>query len=113
MTWAKLDDSFPEHPKVVELSDRAFRIHVTALCYCARNLTDGHVPAPTVRAFTLGKKAPITELVKAGVWNENGRGAYIIHDYLDYNPSREHVEAERARKQEAGREGARKRWHNP
>jgi hypothetical protein len=110
MPWLKIDDAFPEHMKVVGLSDRAFRIHVSALCFCARNLTDGHVPEPTVRALTLGKKTPINDLVRAGLWHENGDGGFVINDYLDYNPSRAHVQAERERKQQAGRRGAEKRW---
>jgi hypothetical protein len=41
MTWVRLDDQFPDHPKVVNLSDRAFRLHVWGICYSARFLTDG------------------------------------------------------------------------
>ena len=41
MTWVKVDDALPEHPKVARLSDAAFRVHISALCYSARNLTDG------------------------------------------------------------------------
>lgn len=110
MTWVKLDDGFPEHPKISELSDRAFRIHVAALCYCGRNLTDGHIPSSVVRSLTLGRGKAVTELVTAEVWHKNGNG-FVINDYLDYNPSREHVEAERERRREAGRKGADKRWN--
>lgn len=112
MSWLKLDDSFPEHEKVADLTDKAFRVHVSALCYAARNLTDGHLPRSVVKTLTLGKAAPITELLAVGLWDNNGNG-YLIHDYLDYNPSREHVQAERERRQSAGRKGANNRWHKP
>ena len=112
MTWAKLDDGFPEHPKVIGLSDAAFRTHVAAICYAARNLTDGHIPAAALLAVSRGKPKAVAELHAAGVWHENGGEGYIIHDYLEYNPSKERVERERERKREGGREGARKRWRH-
>ena len=36
MPWANFDDQFPKHPKVLPLSDAAFRLHVsgvTVICY--------------------------------------------------------------------------------
>lgn len=113
VSWLKLDDSFPEHAKVAELSDKAFRVHVGALCYSARNLTDGHIPAAISKTLTLGRAKLSTELVTAGLWDTNGGGGYVIHDYLDYNPSREQVETERQRRAEAGKKGADQRWHKP
>ena len=41
MTWLRIDDAMVDHPKIIGLSDGAFRLHITALCYCARHLTDG------------------------------------------------------------------------
>lgn len=41
MSWVRLDDGFADHPKIAALDDRAFRIHIWALCYSARHLTDG------------------------------------------------------------------------
>lgn len=110
MTWVKLDDSFPEHKKIVELSDRAFRIHVAAICYSARNLTDGHIPPSVVRTLTFAKKTPLNELVKAGLWRENGSGGYLIHDYLEYNPSAEAVKDQRAKRVAAGSAGGLQKW---
>jgi hypothetical protein len=87
MTWAKLDDSFPEHPKVIGLSDRAFRVHVTAICFAAKNETDGEIPrAALARLAGTGKAA--AELVAAGLWDTTSRGGWAIHDYLKYNPSK-------------------------
>lgn len=94
MTWARLDDSFAEHPKVGRLSDAAFRAHVTAICYSARLLTDGFVPDAAVRAYP--RKA-VEELRKIGLWEREPDGSgWWLHDYLDYNPTRERVLAKRA-----------------
>ncbi len=51
MGWVKLDDKFPEHPKLERIGDRAFRIHIRGLCYSALHLTDGLVPRAVVRRW--------------------------------------------------------------
>lgn len=95
MTWLRLDDGFAAHPKVAHLSPHAFKLHVSALCYCAQFLTDGFVPTARPGLLMEGyRPAQVTELVDAGLW-EPAEGGYWLHDYLKYNPSREKVEAER------------------
>jgi hypothetical protein len=108
MTWARLDDRFPEHPKVVGLSDAAFRLHIKALCYVARNRTDGHLPNAVPRSLG-GMPRQVAELLSAAVWEKNG-DAWIIHDYLDYNPSRAELAEMAAKKAKAGAKGAARRW---
>lgn len=97
MTWVKIDDNFPDHPRVVGLSDSAFRTHIAGLCYSARYLTDGSIPSSALRS--IGPRKAATELEKAGLWQRSDHG-WLIRDYLDYNPSRESVEGKR----EAARE---------
>jgi hypothetical protein len=104
MPWAKLDESFPDHPKVASIGDKAFRLHVTAICYCARMLTDGEVPAHILQRIGATKKLT-TELAAAGLWEATSRGSWVIHDFLEYNPSRAEVEADRSKRQAAGQAG--------
>jgi hypothetical protein len=96
MAWVKLDDQFADHPKIEALSDRAFRLHVAGLCYCGRLLTDGFVAEDRVRRL-LPKvtAAMIAELVDGRLW-ARAAGGYTILGFLDYNPSKEKVERERA-----------------
>ena len=104
MGWLRLDDAFGDHPKVAGLSDRAFRAHVLGLLYCARQLTDGFVPQ------ALAPSARVTgELERAGLWSPNKRG-WVIHDFLDYNPSKAETLDKRAAKSMAGAKGAAVRW---
>jgi hypothetical protein len=101
MPWVKLEDRFPSHRKVALLSDRAFRLHVSAICWCAENLTDGRVSdreLPHV-AHIRGIKATAKQLEDAGLWDRTDDG-WLIHDYLDYNPSREQVVADRRKNAE-------------
>ncbi len=111
MTWARLDDGFDEHPKIDGLSDGAFRLHVTAIVASARNLTDGHVVATKVRRLTPNYEPEhLAELLDAGLWERHGDD-YVVHDFLDYNPSREQVIADRERRSSAGKKAADARWH--
>lgn len=105
MSWAKLDDAFPDHPKVIGLSADAFRLHVTAICYAARFETDGAIPAGGLPRIG-GTTASVDELVDAGLWDRTPRG-WQIHDYLQYNPSR--AERQTMRQQAADRQ---ERWRN-
>jgi hypothetical protein len=120
VTWVRLDDEFPKHPKIAEVGPLGLAMQVAGLCYCNHYLTDGYVPRAVaatlldlegIGIFTgtyTGEDAHwklVAEcLVIAGVWDEV-EGGYEIHDYDEYQPSREQVLEERAKKQAAGRAG--------
>lgn len=116
MSWLKIDDGFTDNGKIEALSDRAFRLHVTGLCWCARNLTDGWLTARSAKALVAlcsASKKHLDELVDRELWLPTGDG-YSIKDYLEYNPPAEKVKAERRelskKRREAGRKGAAARW---
>jgi len=111
MTWAKLSDDFWCHPSIVGLSDRAFRLHVTAICWSAALETDGQVPR-SVLPILRGSAAAVRELVEAGLWEPDADG-WRIPTFLAYNPSREELEERRSRRAEAGKRGAERRWQQP
>ena len=94
MPWIRLEDNFPEHPKILALSDAAFRLHVRAIGYAARHLTDGCVRSAAFRSMTR-RQSLATELIAAGIWEATDDG-FHIHDYLAYQPSRTEVEERRA-----------------
>jgi hypothetical protein len=114
MPWVKLDDRFPSHRKVALLSDRAFRLHVSAICWCAENLTDGRIAERELAlvAHVRNPKATAKQLEEAGVWDRTDDG-WVIHDYLDYNPSREQVHAERKKNAERQEKFRRRRNGKP
>lgn len=111
MAWLRLDDGFGEHPKIDALSDTAFRLHVCGMAYSARNHTDGLIPLDKVRRLIPRyRQTALQELLDTGLWKPVLDGAFTIHDFLDYNPSREQVMADRKRnadRQAAWREGRR------
>jgi hypothetical protein len=108
MTWVRLDDSTPDHPKYASLGDLAplgLALQVRALCYANRYLTDGHLPTGAMPQLLRGF-APCQPdtgevidwpalMVSAGIWETNGGAGYRIHDYADYQPSKAAIEADR------------------
>lgn len=109
MSWARLDDHAPSHPKVAVLGDQAFRLWVRAICYSSVHGTDGRVPkavlgelgarAAAVRQLTAAPPPPYEH----PLWTDGG-DHYRIHDYLDYQPSRQQrAESRRQTRERVGR----------
>jgi hypothetical protein len=114
MAWVKLDDRFPQHPKILQISSQAFRLYITGLCYASLYQTDGKLLstcisllAETFHEPSLEETHPpewIEELVRVGLWEKVDKG-YQIHDYLEYNLSKENREELAKTKAESGRLG--------
>jgi hypothetical protein len=106
MPWVRYDDDFPNHWKIEPLSDAAYRLHTTAIFWVAKQLTDGYLPENRLDLIAPRRmKRPqkyVSELVAAGVW-EPVDGGWQLHDYLDYQPSKAQVKAEREKSAERQR----------
>lgn len=102
MPWFRLDDSFDTHPKVLMAGNEAVGLYIRCGTYAARNLTDGFVGQEIVLLY--GSDSLAATLVRVKLWHR-ARGGWTIHDFLDYNPSREEVLAKRKIRSEAGRAG--------
>lgn len=113
MAWVKLDDQFADHPKVIEAGPLAAWLYVCGLTYCSRLLTDGFIPAGQIRRLADVKNpdALAKRLVAVGLW-EACDGGYRIHDYFEYQPTRERVLATRAVRSDAGSLGGKRRASN-
>jgi len=111
MSWIRLDDDFGDHPKLVAAGPLACLLHVRALVYCGRHMTDGRIPRNIIGSLVDWATDGVSEgktgeppnnyelaerLVAAGLWERDGTG-YVIHDYLEYNPSRAKILEERAK----------------
>lgn len=108
MSWAKLDDCADQMPALLALArtqreaDLLLGIHTALLIYCAKHLTDGFLPALTVRQHlrgqVLGKftsgPTPLLhtpdhecECLEGRAWPSNM--GYALHSYLKWNPTRD------------------------
>lgn len=106
MPWFAISDAAHNHPKIIAAKNAAFGLWVRCGSYAAQHLTDGIVPKGVPKSFD-GTANQIAKLVEAGLWHAHGHGCpkcaqpepgeFIMHDYLDYNPSKEVVEERRAR----------------
>ncbi len=107
MVWVRIDDRFDEHPKVSRVGPLGMAMHVAALCYCNRNLTDGFVPRAVAKRLVDTEGVVVDDepvdwwwvvkaLLDAGMWT-NEDGGYRIHDFHDFQPSKAAVEDGRAK----------------
>jgi len=120
MSWVLIDDAIFDHPKILAVGPHAALLHLAAIVWSARNLTDGFVPDAKVGTLVNWDDAAEYEplesdkpgglvsasrvqpydlanaLVAVRLWQETDDG-YRIHDYLEYQRSREQILASRAR----------------
>lgn len=116
MSWARIDDGFDDHPKVLwllEHDDGAAAIGLWALCLTwahrntrKRDKIPGRLPMSLPRRYigVLGRDAAKL-LVEAGLWEPLEDG-WHIHDFDRYLPTAETSGA----RSEAGKKGAAARW---
>ena len=98
MSWFPLEETITDHPKILQVGHKGFALYVAGLCYASKHLTNGFILTPAVSSLLPDLRAQVAKvavgLVNAGLWEETS-GGYQVHDYLDYQRSREQVEARR------------------
>lgn len=95
MAYAQIHVDAIDHFKVGGLSDAAFRLWVTGLCYCQKHLTDGVIDRRALKMLRAKTTAPVVrELVEAGLWHDEGPG-YTVHDFAAWNRTRQQIEDQR------------------
>lgn len=116
MGWARIDDGFDDHPKVLALLDHddgpaAIGLWTLCLTWAHRNTrrkgkNPGRLPSSLPRRYlgVLGRDAAKL-LVDAGLW-ELADDGWQIHDFYEYLPTAETSEA----RSDAGKRGAAARW---
>lgn len=115
MSWVRIDDNMPQHPSMLAAGPAASWLHVAAICYCARYLTDGDLPRDALGTLGVRSPAPlVAKLEQGGQWVRTDDG-WHLPAYLEFNPARVEVEETRARnaekKGDAGSLGNHVRWH--
>lgn len=118
MGWARIDDGFDDHEKVLTLLDldggmAAIGLWTLCLSWAHRNTrkkgkTPGLIPATLPRRFAGPDGKECARLLqKVGLWDEVDDG-WMIHDFAEYLPDKE----VRAARSAAGKKGAAARWGN-
>ena len=91
MGWARFDDKYTDHPKIVQAGPWAELLDMRAIIYSARHETDGFLPKNVLRMIGNGIRKPAEQartLVEVGRWREDPAGGWWVVDFLDYNPSK-------------------------
>lgn len=108
--YLPLSVDFADNPKVIAAGERAEVLYVRAALLSKRTLSDGYVADVQLARLGLsGVKARAAALVREGLW-ERVDGGYQILGFLDRNPSRAKVLADRradAERKKNGRDAAR------
>lgn len=105
MTWLKLDDGWTTHPKILSVSVDAGWFWLHCATYAAKHETDGFLSGGALTAMrgVSRIRTPLAkimvELLRAGLLDTID-GGYTVHDFTDWNPSKDTVTHARA----AGRE---------
>jgi hypothetical protein len=134
MAWVKIDDHFDEHPKLAAVGPIGWGVWLAGLAYCNRNLTDGFIPHAIAEGIGGKWRVRIPQgdgreqvwkvsrssgmhgedldsewvaalLVRERLWEEVP-GGYVVHDYTDYQPTREEAQSLSVKRSEAGAKGA-------
>jgi hypothetical protein len=121
MPWARIDDAFDDHPKVLavlehEQGGAAIGLWTLCLTWAHRNTlkrgkTPGLISASLPRRYLgPGARELAALLVKEGLWEPLAEGdGWLIHDFDQYLPAAQTSQA----RSEAGRKGAASRWGKP
>lgn len=111
--WFKVDDGFCMNPKTAMLSNDATALWLRSGTWTAQQLTKGRVPANMIPMFRCSDDS-VQELCDAGLWEYDAdKDEYVFHDWADYQPDGDEVDAKRRKRSEAGKKGASRRWKKP
>jgi len=71
MTWTRLSDDFYDNDTINDLSHEALRLHVYALTWCNKQLTDGRLTRSRARRLLpeIDTDQVVSELVDSGLWS--------------------------------------------
>jgi hypothetical protein len=118
-TYIRVHDGMDDNPKVVGLSDGAFRLLMRSWYYCSRQLTDGQLPDAAWK--DRGSAKARRELIDAGLAHMPGHACdhpgcptpppkfVQMHDYLEHQRSAAEVAELKRKRAEAGSKGGRSR----
>ena len=107
MAWFKADDRIMEHHKFITARAKGghsvIGVWFHAGTWANGQMTDGFIPESWALLNNAENEAQI--LVEVGLWVEDSRGGWQMHDYSDYQPSRADLEAKSQQKRTAGQAG--------
>lgn len=112
MSWGRLDDRLWSHPKIVAAGNEVVGSYLRCVSFCcAHRSTNGRIPRAT--ALYIASAKVLAKAVAGGLLEVDG-DSWRVHDFEEWNGTsqRPSTPAElSAKRSDAGRKGAAKRWH--
>lgn len=119
MAFALMDDQIAGHPKFARAGLEAVGLWALCLSHCSAYLTDGRIDRATAERFAGAKLEKLAHKLvtcgdpgRPGLWDVTD-GGWQMHDYLDWNPSREQVLAKREQERARKADGRNKQGRTP
>src|SRR3990167_190543 len=105
MAWVRIEDAVADHPKHLQAGPAASWLWLCGIAFCQRQLTDGFIPSAALPILGVahGVKALVDRLVAARLFDVVD-GGYRVHDYHDFNDTREAALARKALTQQQRRQ---------
>lgn len=103
MDYIRLYITLRDDPKMIGLSDKAFRAYIETMLWCGLHETNGDIPDGLI------PDAVAKQLVKADLWHPC-EGGYFIP--WKRQKSKEELEATRIARAKAGAKGGASTWHS-
>lgn len=110
--FAKLELDYADHPKIMGLSDAAFRLHVTMILYSRKYETDGLIKNPV--GLRLANQFGFDAFSELENNDENSpsvqklpNGDWLLHGFTDIQESKADISARTRRNSENGKLGGR------
>jgi hypothetical protein len=88
MGWARFDDGYSDHPKILEAGPWAELLDMRAIIYCARYDTDGRLTTTGLRQIRRGIPKlvdKVDRLVAVGRWSTDPAGGWQVRAFLEHN----------------------------
>lgn len=109
MAWVRLDDKRATNAKLRAAGLEARGLDEAVICWCAHEESDGFISDDDL-ALLAGlhrcrRVAALAErLQEVGRWDrDDDRSGWVVHDFLNFNPSRAELEAIRKRERDRKR----------
>ena len=113
MVWVKIDDKLRRSKKWRRASSEAKVAYVEALCLANDEQTDGRITSEALAVLAASNHLDMQhlacELVDLRLWElyepsdddpDDGEGGYWIHDYAEYQPTRDKLARQRELKRQ-------------
>lgn len=97
MEYVRLYVNAPNHPKVLGISDAAFRAWAELLCYAGQYETDGLIPAPILSRYPA---AALQELAAVHLLDDCASGGCRIHNFEHRQKTASQMEQARSKARE-------------